>query len=114
MDSLVESAFSVWARASGLTFVRSHTRSADIMVEFVTSGGFVFLFPSGQAEMIFEGGLDRVTLTECKKHFFWLSILYPVELNPMNICMESFSSNSVANQGSFIIHCLLDWTDSFR
>lgn len=40
VDSLVESAFSVWARASGLTFVRSHTRSADIMVEFVTSGGF--------------------------------------------------------------------------
>ncbi|KAM9853172.1 stromelysin-1 [Aulostomus maculatus] len=36
VDSLVESAFSVWARASGLTFVRSHTRSADIMVEFVT------------------------------------------------------------------------------
>uniref|UniRef100_A0A3Q1G7M9 Matrix metallopeptidase 20b (enamelysin) n=1 Tax=Acanthochromis polyacanthus TaxID=80966 RepID=A0A3Q1G7M9_9TELE len=36
VDSLIESAFSVWARASGLTFVRSHTRSADIMVEFVT------------------------------------------------------------------------------
>nr|UZH45426.1 matrix metalloproteinase-20b [Scatophagus argus] len=38
VDSLVESAFSVWARASGLTFVRSHTHSADIMVEFVSSG----------------------------------------------------------------------------
>uniref|UniRef100_A0A8C4GM32 Peptidase metallopeptidase domain-containing protein n=1 Tax=Dicentrarchus labrax TaxID=13489 RepID=A0A8C4GM32_DICLA len=37
VDSLVESAFSIWARASSLTFVRSHTRSADIMVEFVTS-----------------------------------------------------------------------------
>ncbi|AWO99378.1 putative matrix metalloproteinase-20-like [Scophthalmus maximus] len=36
VDSLVESAFSVWARASGLTFVRTHTRNADIMVEFVT------------------------------------------------------------------------------
>uniref|UniRef100_A0A3P8U8Y2 Matrix metallopeptidase 20b (enamelysin) n=1 Tax=Amphiprion percula TaxID=161767 RepID=A0A3P8U8Y2_AMPPE len=36
VDSLIESAFSVWARASGLTFVSSHTRSADIMVEFVT------------------------------------------------------------------------------
>ncbi|XP_033970653.1 matrix metalloproteinase-20 [Trematomus bernacchii] len=36
VDSLVESAFSVWARASSLTFVRSHTRNADIMVEFVT------------------------------------------------------------------------------
>uniref|UniRef100_A0A3P8U4L4 Matrix metallopeptidase 20b (enamelysin) n=1 Tax=Amphiprion percula TaxID=161767 RepID=A0A3P8U4L4_AMPPE len=34
VDSLIESAFSVWARASGLTFVSSHTRSADIMVEF--------------------------------------------------------------------------------
>uniref|UniRef100_A0A3B4X6U1 Matrix metallopeptidase 20b (enamelysin) n=1 Tax=Seriola lalandi dorsalis TaxID=1841481 RepID=A0A3B4X6U1_SERLL len=34
VDSLVESAFSVWARASSLTFVRSHTRNADIMVEF--------------------------------------------------------------------------------
>ncbi|KAE8295522.1 Matrix metalloproteinase-20 [Larimichthys crocea] len=38
VDSLVESAFNVWARASSLTFVRSHTRSADIMVEFVTNG----------------------------------------------------------------------------
>ncbi|KAF0030793.1 hypothetical protein F2P81_017524 [Scophthalmus maximus] len=38
VDSLVESAFSVWARASGLTFVRTHTRNADIMVEFVTYG----------------------------------------------------------------------------
>uniref|UniRef100_A0A671VI99 Matrix metallopeptidase 20b (enamelysin) n=1 Tax=Sparus aurata TaxID=8175 RepID=A0A671VI99_SPAAU len=37
VDSLVDSAFSVWARASGLTFVRSHTRSADIMVEFLTN-----------------------------------------------------------------------------
>ncbi|XP_071061274.1 uncharacterized protein [Pseudochaenichthys georgianus] len=36
VDSLVESAFSVWASASSLTFVRSHTRNADIMVEFVT------------------------------------------------------------------------------
>ncbi|KAF3847942.1 hypothetical protein F7725_020970 [Dissostichus mawsoni] len=38
VDSLVESALSVWARASSLTFVRSHTRNADIMVEFVTYG----------------------------------------------------------------------------
>uniref|UniRef100_UPI003AAD47D6 matrix metalloproteinase-20-like n=1 Tax=Centroberyx gerrardi TaxID=166262 RepID=UPI003AAD47D6 len=36
VDSLVESALSVWARASSLTFVRSYTRNADIMVEFVT------------------------------------------------------------------------------
>ncbi|KAI4815370.1 hypothetical protein KUCAC02_005518 [Chaenocephalus aceratus] len=36
VDSLVKSAFSVWASASSLTFVRSHTRTADIMVEFVT------------------------------------------------------------------------------
>ncbi|XP_029302141.1 matrix metalloproteinase-20 [Cottoperca gobio] len=36
VDFLLESAFSVWARASSLTFVRSHTRNADIMVEFVT------------------------------------------------------------------------------
>ncbi|KAG7223128.1 hypothetical protein INR49_015887 [Caranx melampygus] len=37
VDSLVESAFGVWARASSLTFVRSHTGNADIMVEFVTN-----------------------------------------------------------------------------
>uniref|UniRef100_A0A3B5QR95 Matrix metallopeptidase 20b (enamelysin) n=1 Tax=Xiphophorus maculatus TaxID=8083 RepID=A0A3B5QR95_XIPMA len=36
VDSLIESAFSVWARASGLTFVRTHSHNADIMVEFVT------------------------------------------------------------------------------
>ncbi|KAM6988314.1 matrix metalloproteinase-20 [Tautogolabrus adspersus] len=35
VDSMIDSAFSVWARASSLTFVRSHTGSADIMVEFV-------------------------------------------------------------------------------
>lgn len=43
VDSLIESALSVWARASTLTFVRSHTRNADIMVEFVTHGGFFYL-----------------------------------------------------------------------
>ncbi|XP_076000895.1 matrix metalloproteinase-20 [Genypterus blacodes] len=36
VDSLIESALSVWARASSLSFVKSHTRTADIMVEFVT------------------------------------------------------------------------------
>lgn len=38
VDSLLESAFGVWARASHLTFVRTNSRSADIEVEFVTSG----------------------------------------------------------------------------
>lgn len=42
VDALVASALGVWARASRLTFVRSHGRSADIMVEFVTSGRFDF------------------------------------------------------------------------
>ncbi|XP_062328251.1 matrilysin-like [Osmerus eperlanus] len=36
VDSLIESALSVWSRASTLTFVRSPTRVADIMVEFAT------------------------------------------------------------------------------
>ncbi|KAM6946327.1 uncharacterized protein FYW47_017431 [Aplochiton taeniatus] len=36
VDSLIESALDVWARASSLTFVRSQSRSADIMVEFVS------------------------------------------------------------------------------
>uniref|UniRef100_A0A3B5R8F3 Matrix metallopeptidase 20b (enamelysin) n=1 Tax=Xiphophorus maculatus TaxID=8083 RepID=A0A3B5R8F3_XIPMA len=35
VDSLIESAFSVWARASGLTFVRTHSHNADIMVDSV-------------------------------------------------------------------------------
>ncbi|XP_053176483.1 matrix metalloproteinase-20-like [Scomber japonicus] len=35
VNSLIESAFSIWARASSLTFVRSNTRKADIIVEFV-------------------------------------------------------------------------------
>ncbi|KAM3875319.1 uncharacterized protein ACN63O_000382 [Diretmus argenteus] len=47
VDSLVESALSVWARASSLTFVRSHTRNADIMVEFVTYG-FIYFFVGPQ------------------------------------------------------------------
>ncbi|KAM8904265.1 matrix metalloproteinase-20 [Spinachia spinachia] len=36
VDSLVEAALGVWARASGLTFVRTHNRNADIAVEFAT------------------------------------------------------------------------------
>ncbi|XP_055736413.1 matrix metalloproteinase-20-like [Salvelinus fontinalis] len=36
VDSLIESALSVWASASTLTFVRSRTQRADIMVEFAT------------------------------------------------------------------------------
>nr|XP_057936493.1 transforming growth factor beta regulator 1 [Doryrhamphus excisus] len=36
VHSLLESAFNIWARAGGLTFVRSPTRNADIMVEFVS------------------------------------------------------------------------------
>lgn len=42
MDSLLESAFGVWARASRLTFVRANSPGADIVVEFVTSGGSLF------------------------------------------------------------------------
>lgn len=38
VDSLLELAFGVWAQASHLTFVRTNSRSADIEVEFVTSG----------------------------------------------------------------------------
>nr|XP_054599294.1 stromelysin-2 [Nothobranchius furzeri] len=43
VDFLIESAFGVWAKASGLTFVRSHTHNTDIMVEFVTYGRFICL-----------------------------------------------------------------------
>ncbi|XP_077421856.1 stromelysin-2-like [Vanacampus margaritifer] len=60
VDSLLESALSVWARASGRTFLRSHSRNADIMVEFVThehgdsspfdglGGSFAHAFSPGQ------------------------------------------------------------------
>ncbi|KAG8002166.1 Matrix metalloproteinase-20 [Nibea albiflora] len=60
VDSLVESAFNVWARASSLTFVRSHTRSADIMVEFVTNAhGDLYPFdgPRGTLAHAFGPGL---------------------------------------------------------
>uniref|UniRef100_A0A3B4UII6 Matrix metallopeptidase 20b (enamelysin) n=1 Tax=Seriola dumerili TaxID=41447 RepID=A0A3B4UII6_SERDU len=60
VDSLVESAFSVWARASSLTFVRSHTRNADIMVEFVTyEHGDLYPFdgPGGTLAHAFGPGL---------------------------------------------------------
>ncbi|KAK6296596.1 hypothetical protein J4Q44_G00327380 [Coregonus suidteri] len=43
VDSLIESALSVWARASTLTFVRSRTQRADIMVEFATFGFNLYL-----------------------------------------------------------------------
>ncbi|XP_028275005.1 matrix metalloproteinase-20 [Parambassis ranga] len=60
VDSLIESAFSIWARASSLTFVRSHTRSADIMVEFVTNAhGDLYPFdgPRGTLAHAFGPGL---------------------------------------------------------
>ncbi|KAK2846977.1 hypothetical protein Q5P01_009976 [Channa striata] len=60
VDSLIESAFGVWARASSLTFVRSPTRNADIMVEFVTyNHGDMFPFdgPRGTLAHAFGPGL---------------------------------------------------------
>ncbi|XP_067363858.1 matrix metalloproteinase-20-like [Channa argus] len=60
VDSLIESAFSVWARASSLTFVRSQTHNADIMVEFVTyNHGDMYPFdgPRGTLAHAFGPGL---------------------------------------------------------
>ncbi|XP_026221076.1 matrix metalloproteinase-20-like [Anabas testudineus] len=60
VDSLIASAFNVWAKASGLTFVRSHTNNADIMVEFVTSNhGDMYPFdgPRGTLAHAFGPGL---------------------------------------------------------
>ncbi|XP_068440733.1 matrix metalloproteinase-20-like [Clinocottus analis] len=60
VDSLVESAFSVWARASSLTFVRLRARNADIMVEFVTNAhGDLYPFdgPRGTLAHAFGPGL---------------------------------------------------------
>ncbi|XP_061137716.1 transforming growth factor beta regulator 1 [Syngnathus typhle] len=50
VDSLLKSAFSVWARAGGLTFVCSQNRNTDITVEFVTQehgDSYPFDGPSG-------------------------------------------------------------------
>ncbi|XP_037533693.1 matrilysin-like [Nematolebias whitei] len=60
VDSLIQSALAVWARASGLTFVRLHTSSADIRVEFVTNahGDFYpFDGPRGTLAHAFGPGL---------------------------------------------------------
>uniref|UniRef100_A0A3Q3FWW8 Matrix metallopeptidase 20b (enamelysin) n=1 Tax=Labrus bergylta TaxID=56723 RepID=A0A3Q3FWW8_9LABR len=60
VDSLIDSAFSVWARASSLTFVRSHTSNVDIMVEFVTyEHGDLYPFdgPGGTLAHAFGPGL---------------------------------------------------------
>uniref|UniRef100_A0A3Q3EPP5 Matrix metallopeptidase 20b (enamelysin) n=1 Tax=Kryptolebias marmoratus TaxID=37003 RepID=A0A3Q3EPP5_KRYMA len=60
VDSLIQSAFNVWARASGLTFVRLRTNSADIMVEFATNahGDFYpFDGPRGTLAHAFGPGL---------------------------------------------------------
>uniref|UniRef100_A0A3Q2XTJ1 Matrix metallopeptidase 20b (enamelysin) n=1 Tax=Hippocampus comes TaxID=109280 RepID=A0A3Q2XTJ1_HIPCM len=61
VDSLLKSALSVWARASGLTFVRSHTRPADITVEFVTQehgDSYPFDGPGGSLAHAFGPGQD--------------------------------------------------------
>ncbi|CAL8360900.1 unnamed protein product [Merluccius merluccius] len=60
VDSLINSALSVWAQASGLTFVRLHTQTADIMVEFVTrEHGDLFPFdgPRGTLAHAFGPGI---------------------------------------------------------
>lgn len=40
VDALITSALDVWAKASPLTFLRSYSHQADIMVEFVGNGKF--------------------------------------------------------------------------
>ncbi|KAM6932988.1 matrix metalloproteinase-20-like [Xenentodon cancila] len=60
VDSLIKAAFGVWARASSLTFVRTHTHNADIMVKFVTyAHGDLFPFdgPRGTLAHAFAPGL---------------------------------------------------------
>ncbi|XP_041850930.1 matrix metalloproteinase-20 [Melanotaenia boesemani] len=60
VDSLIGLAFSVWAKASSLTFIRSNTHNADIMVEFVTNAhGDLYPFdgPSGTLAHAFGPGI---------------------------------------------------------
>nr|XP_061829259.1 stromelysin-1-like [Nerophis lumbriciformis] len=60
VHSLLESAFSVWARVSGLTFVRSHTRKADITVEFVShEHGDLYPFDGSGGELAHAFGLGQ-------------------------------------------------------
>ncbi|XP_013875395.1 matrilysin [Austrofundulus limnaeus] len=74
VESLLESAFNVWARASGLTFVRLHTNSADIRVEFVTNahGDFYpFDGPRGTLAHAFGPGLGAGGDTHFDDDEFW-------------------------------------------
>ncbi|CAG6006263.1 unnamed protein product [Menidia menidia] len=60
VDSSIESAVGVWAGVSGLTFVRSNTRTADITVDFVTHAhGDLYPFdgPGGALAHAFGPGL---------------------------------------------------------
>lgn len=91
VDSLIESAFGVWARASGLTFVRTHNHNADIMVEFVTYGKSILGFMLTLA-------VDDRKSTECT-------------INIVSINLGSHSSNLTDNWFSVIIWTLLN---SFR
>lgn len=77
MDSLIESAFSVWARASGLTFVRTHSHNADIMVEFVTYGKSII-------GLLLTVAVDDRKSTECN-------------INIVGINLGSHSSNLTDN-----------------
>lgn len=95
VDSLIESAFSIWARASSLTFVRLYTRRADIMVDFVTSGKF-FLFVSIRKRIYLEDdrlSVHRCTKTENKNTFQGSTYMFYVKQNPVDVHMRSFSCN---------------------
>lgn len=105
VDSLVDSAFSVWARASGLTFVRSHTRSADIMVEFLTNRESVILLNTGRGWTILTCGLHSLSHAHRVKTPF-------TDIWCITQITIWFSSHLSAKQDSVITHWLLISTDS--
>lgn len=72
---------------------------------------WVCLFVSHRTERALNS-LSHFLQTEI--YIFQLYIMYYVKHNPMDIHMGSFSSNLTANQGSIIVHWLLNSTDSFR
>jgi len=43
VDALIASAVDAWAKASPLTFLRSYSHQADIMVDFVGNGKLAYM-----------------------------------------------------------------------
>ena len=80
VDSLISSALAVWGRASQLTFVRSYSDKADIMVEFNYGGT----------------NLGQATSPGLKGHMTFLK----TDIPPAHLCLSQPQSMAIPSRST--------------